>query len=74
MGLLLVFIACVLVGQSLSVFTGLVIERHYSPYAGLITFIVCFFLMFGVAWKAALWLTEPGRRLGVWVKSGGPED
>ena len=31
MGLLLVFIACVLVGQSLSVFTGLVIERHYSP-------------------------------------------
>jgi hypothetical protein len=70
MGLLLVFIACVLVGQSLSVLTGLVIERNFSPYTGLIAFIVCFFLMFGVAWKVAVWLTEPGRRLGTWLESG----
>lgn len=73
MGLLLVFLVCLLVGQSLSIFIGLVVERHYSPYTGLIVFIVCYFLMFGVAWKLAVWLTEPGRRLGTWLKSGAEE-
>ena len=73
MGLLLVFILCLVVGESLAIFIGLVVERHYSPYTGLITFIACYFAMFGVAWKIAVWLTEPGRRLGRWL-SGGAED
>jgi hypothetical protein len=70
MSLLLVFIACLLVGQSLSIFTGLVVERYFSEYTSLLTFIVCFFLMFGVTWKVAVWLTEPGHRLGAWLGSG----
>lgn len=70
MGLLVVFITCLLVGESLSVFVGLVVERYFSEYVSLLTFIVCFFLMFGVAWKLAIWLTEPGHRLGAWLGSG----
>jgi hypothetical protein len=70
MGLLVVFITCLLVGESLSVFIGLIVERYFSEYVSLLTFIVCFFLMFGVTWKLAVWLTEPGHRLGAWLGSG----
>ena len=73
MGLLVVFIATLVVGQAIAIFVGLLVERHYSPYTGLITFIALYFLMFWVAWKIAVRVTEPGTRLGGWLGSGAKE-
>jgi len=47
------------VGQSISVGVGLLVERHATPYTGLVTFIVCYFAMFWVAWRFAVRVTEP---------------
>jgi hypothetical protein len=63
MGLLLVFIVCLLLGQGLSILLGLMVERYASPYTGLVTFIAAYCALFWFAWKAAVWLTEPGKRL-----------
>src|SRR6266567_3135147 len=46
MALLLTFIVCLLIGQSLSIGVGLLVERYSTPYTGLVTFIVCYFAMF----------------------------
>ena len=35
----------------------------FLPLTGLITFIAAYFALFWFAWKAAVWLTEPGKRL-----------
>jgi hypothetical protein len=59
MRLLLVFLTGLLVGQSISVGVGLLVERHATPYTGLVTFIVCYFAMFWVAWRFAVRVTEP---------------
>jgi hypothetical protein len=63
MTLLLTFIVCLLVGQSLSIGLGLVVERYTTPYTGLVTFIVCYFAMFWLAWRLAVRITEPRSRL-----------
>jgi hypothetical protein len=62
MRLLLVFLASLLVGQSISVGIGLLVERHATPYTGLVTFIVCYFAMFWMAWRFAVRVTEPRLR------------
>jgi hypothetical protein len=59
MRLLLVFLTSLLVGQSISIGVGLLVERHATPYTGLVTFIVCYFAMFWVAWRFAVRVTEP---------------
>jgi hypothetical protein len=59
MNLLLVFLTSVLVGQPISVSIGLLVERHSTPYTGLVTFIVFYFAMFWVAWRFAVRVTEP---------------
>jgi hypothetical protein len=69
MGLLLVFIVSLVAGQAIAIFLGLLVERHYSPYAGLVTFIALYFTMFWVSWKFAVRITEPGTRLGSWMGS-----
>lgn len=63
MTLLLTFIVCLLIGQSLSIGVGLMVERYTTPYTGLITFIACYFAMFWVAWRIAVRITEPRHRL-----------
>jgi hypothetical protein len=63
MTLLLTFIACLLIGQSLSIGVGLLVERYSTPYTGLVTFIVCYFAMFWLAWRLAVRITEPRSRL-----------
>jgi hypothetical protein len=63
MTLLLTFIVCLLIGQSLSIGVGLLVERYSTPYAGLVTFIVCYFAMFWLAWRLAVRITEPRSRL-----------
>jgi hypothetical protein len=69
MGLLIVFILSLVVGQAISIFLGLLVERHYSAYGGLITFIALYFAMFWICWKFAVRITEPGTRLGAWMGS-----
>jgi hypothetical protein len=62
MRLLIVFLISVVVGQSISISLGLLVERHATPYAGLITFIVCYFAMFWLAWRFAVRVTKPRPR------------
>jgi hypothetical protein len=63
MTLLLTFIVCLLIGQSLSIGVGLLVERYSTPHTGLVTFIVCYFAMFWLAWRLAVRITEPRSRL-----------
>ena len=49
MGLLLVFIVSLVAGQAIAISLGLLVERHYSSYAGLVTFIALYFTMFWLA-------------------------
>ncbi|HEY6603318.1 MAG TPA: hypothetical protein VI010_11800 [Xanthobacteraceae bacterium] len=63
MTLLLTFIVCLLIGQSLTIGVGLLVERYSTPYTGLVTFIVCYFAMFWLAWRLAVRITEPRSRL-----------
>jgi hypothetical protein len=69
MKLLLVFLVALLIGQSLSIGLGLLVERQATPYTGLVTFIACYFAMFWLAWRFAVRITEPNSRLGGWASS-----
>ncbi len=70
MSLLVVFILSLLVGQSISIGLGLLVERYSSPYAGLVTFIGCYFTMFWLAWRFAVRMTAPSSRLGSRLSAG----
>jgi hypothetical protein len=59
MNLLVVYIVCVVIGQSITIGIGLAIDRLYSPHASLIVSISMYFLVFWVAWRVAVRLTEP---------------
>jgi len=63
MGLLLVFLVTLVVGQSISIGIGLLVERHATPYAGLMAFIACYFAMFWLAWRFAVRVTRPTSHL-----------
>ena len=67
--LLLVFLIALLIGQSIAVGAGLLVERQVSPYTGLVTFLASYFAMFWVAWRVAVRITEPSSRLGRWANS-----
>ena len=69
MKLLLVFLITLLIGQSLSIGLGLLVERHVSPYTGLVTFIACYFAMFWLAWRFAVRVTEPNAVFGTRLSS-----
>jgi hypothetical protein len=71
MGLLVVFLVMVIVGQSISISLALIVERIVSPDPGLRTFIALYFTMFWVAWKLSLRITAPNTRLGGWLQSFG---
>jgi hypothetical protein len=63
MALLFTFIICVIVGQSISLGLGLMVERYSTPYTGLLTFMASWFAMFWIAWRLAVRITEPRSRL-----------
>ena len=63
MALLFTFIICVIVGQSISLGLGLMVERYSTPYTGLLTFMASWFVMFWIAWRIAVRITEPRSRL-----------
>jgi len=59
MGLLVVYFVSVLVGQSISITLGLLVERYFSSHTGLLVFIASFFFMFWLAWQFAVRITAP---------------
>ena len=63
MSLLVTFIICLLVGQSLSLGLGLVVERYSTPYTGMMAFLGSYFAMFWLAWRLAVRITAPRSRL-----------
>jgi hypothetical protein len=63
MRLLLIFIICLLFGQSLSIGVGLLVERYSTPYTGLVTFVTSYFAMFWLAWRVAVRITRPRSRV-----------
>jgi len=73
MTLLAVFILSLVIGQGISIGLGLVVERYFSPYTGLVTFIGCYFAMFWVAWHFAVRATEPRALLGGSIGGGRPQ-
>ena len=59
MSLLIVFIISLVIGQSLSIGMGLLVERYSTPYTGMVTFIGSYFAMFWLAWRFAVRITAP---------------
>ena len=57
MMVILVFVAFVLVGDSAAVFISYLFER-VSNFTSLVVFLGLFILVFGVAWKLAVLVTE----------------
>jgi hypothetical protein len=59
MVLLVAYLISLVVGQSIAVGIGLLVENLHSPRAGLLAFIPLYFVMFWLAWRIALRLTAP---------------
>jgi hypothetical protein len=59
MGLLVAYIVCLVVGQAITIGIGLLIDWFYSPAISLPISLALYFLMFGIAWKVAVRITEP---------------
>jgi hypothetical protein len=59
MTLLLAYVATLLVGQSISVGVGLLVDRYQSSQVGLMVFLALYFFMFWAGWRIALWITAP---------------
>jgi hypothetical protein len=57
MSVIVVFIAFVLVGDTAAVFISYLFER-VSNFTSLLVFLALFMLVFGVAWKLAVIVTE----------------
>ena len=59
MGLLVAYIVCLVIGQAMTIGIGLSIDRFYSSAVSLPVSLALYFLMFGIAWKVAVRITEP---------------
>ena len=57
MGLLLAYLVCLVIGQSITIGIGLSIDRFYSPTASLPISLILYFAMFWMAWRVRI--TEP---------------
>ena len=57
MSVIAIFIAFVLVGDTAAVFISYLFER-VSNFTSLLVFLALFILVFGVAWKLAVTVTE----------------
>jgi len=59
MSLLIVYIFSVIVGQSVSITVGLLVDRYFSSYTGLMVFIAMYFVVFWLAWRFSVRVTAP---------------
>jgi len=63
MGLLVAYVICLLIGQTVTIMVGLSIDRIYSPHVSLPISIALYFAVFWIAWKIAVRLTAPRTEL-----------
>jgi hypothetical protein len=59
MSLLIAYIVCLLIGQSITIAIGIAIDRMYSPAVSLPISLALYFGMFWLCWKVAVRITEP---------------
>jgi len=59
MSLLVAYIICLALGQSLTISIGLLLDRVISPGISLPVSIALYFVMFWIAWRVAVRVTEP---------------
>lgn len=59
MVLLVTYLICLIIGQAITVAIGLSIDWFYSPGLSLPVSIALYFLMFWIAWRVAVRITEP---------------
>ena len=59
MSLLVVYIFSLIVGQSISIGVGLLVDRYHSSYVGLMVFIGMYFFVFWLAWQFSVRITAP---------------
>jgi hypothetical protein len=57
MSVIAIFIAFVVIGDTAAIFISYLFER-VSNFTSLIVFLALFILVFGVAWKLAVFVTE----------------
>ncbi len=57
--LIVTYLLLLIVLQSISIGTGLIVDRYHSSYAGLMVFIGMYFFMFWFAWQVAVRVTAP---------------
>ncbi len=57
--LIIYFILITVVANVATYFIGLAVEHMWGSAASLIVFLSLYFLSIYVAWKLAVWLTEP---------------
>ena len=57
--LLITYLVTLVVVQAGAVGIGLLVERLYSPYTGLMVFIPLYFCFFWLAWLLAVRITRP---------------
>ena len=62
MGLLVTHVVTVLIGQSIAISLGLLVDRYYSAAVSLPVSLALYFLMFWLAWRVAVWITAPRSR------------
>jgi len=61
MGLLIVYVVIVIVGDAIAYVIGSFVEGMFSPVVGLPVFLALFFAVFGLGWMLAVRLTaKPG--------------
>jgi hypothetical protein len=59
MSLLVTYVVTVVIGQSIVIGIGLMVDRYYSSGASLWVALSLYFLMFWLAWQIAVRVTEP---------------
>ncbi|MEA2906917.1 MAG: hypothetical protein QOG83_1566 [Alphaproteobacteria bacterium] len=59
MSLLIAYAVCLIIGQSITITMGLMIDRYFSPAVGVPVSIGLYFAMFWITWKIAVRITEP---------------
>jgi len=59
MSLLVAYIICLVLGQTLTISIGLLLDRVSSPGISVPVSITLYFVMFWIAWKVAVRVTEP---------------
>jgi hypothetical protein len=57
--LILWYLALVAVGDVISYFAGLLVERQWGSYPSMIVFLAFYFVTLWLAWVIAVRLTEP---------------